>query len=75
MGEDSIHIGASAEVVFEITTVADMSYAPMTIEFMLPFENDSAVISVCRAELIHIGKNLPCADRAELNETIAYVSK
>ena len=38
-------------------------------------ENDSAAVTVCRAEITHVGKNMPCTDWAKINSSITYTSK
>ena len=47
----------------------------MDVELIMPFENDTAVYTVCRAEIYYAGKNLPCFNATELNDTISYTSK
>ena len=74
-GDDYVPIGGFTDVRFEITTKPGATYYPMDVELILPFQNDTAVYTVCRAEVLHAGRNLPCFNASAVNESMAYTSK
>ena len=74
-GSDYVHIGAVTELNLDVTTVPGAIYFPMDLEIILPYENDSAVFSVCSAEITYAGENLPCFDREQSNASMQYLSK
>ncbi|PAA82367.1 hypothetical protein BOX15_Mlig018624g3 [Macrostomum lignano] len=52
-----------------------VTYAPMDFEFIAPFMNDSAVMTVCQAEVIFVGKYIGCSDKSSLINNIRLTSK
>lgn len=74
-GSDQLYMRSSAVILYEISTMPGAAYSPMDMEFILPFANDSAVLSVCRLEVISAGSNLPCFDVESVNNTVVYASK
>ena len=74
-GTDQVETGGAAVVEFEIITKPESLYDPMSVEFIMPYENNSAVMRICRAEVISKGLNLPCFDRVAINSSITYSSK
>ena len=47
----------------------------MDVEIILPYENDVAMMSLCRVEVVRVGKNLPCVRMDATNAGIVYSSR
>ncbi|CAH1785049.1 unnamed protein product [Owenia fusiformis] len=65
-GGDAIHTGQTFVVELTIITKRGMSYKPMELEFNMPFENNSAVITICDVKITDVGLNLPCFNKDEI---------
>lgn len=71
---DQVYIGASSVVMYDIYTKGGSVISPMDMEFIMPF-NTSAVLSVCRLEILYVGKNMPCLNVTAVNNSVIYTSK
>ena len=72
---DTLWINESGLVYLEVLTTAGSVYRPMDMEFILPFESNSAMMTFCKVEIIFVGANFPCFDQKKLNATFNYTSK
>jgi hypothetical protein len=70
-----VYKGASSVAIYDIHTQGGSTYSPMAMAFTMPF-NETAQISVCRLEVLFIGKNMPCLNGSAINDqNVTYSSK
>ena len=72
---DNVVVNGSRRIIIDMVVAPDAVYAPMEVEFITPVQNDSAVITICHAEIIHVGKNIPCLNATEANQTVEFTSR
>ena len=70
----TVPIGAAIDMRMTITTQPNVFYSPMTIDFITPMVNNTPVFTICFAEIISVGRNMPCVNRTSLNSTFTYSS-
>lgn len=74
-GLENINVGAATKVYYDVTTNRDVTYPMMNIEAIMPLGNTSAKLSICRARLTRVGKNLPCVAPEWINTLFTYSSR
>ncbi|XP_063395828.1 uncharacterized protein LOC134680633 [Mytilus trossulus] len=74
-GKEEVNVGAATKVYYDITTNRDVTYPQMNIEAIMPLGNTTAKLSICRARMTSVGKNLPCVAPEWINTLFTYSSR
>ena len=72
---DTVPIGASRDIRVAITTKPQAYYSPLNLEVILPFKDGYPMMSLCRVEVVHVGKNVPCLNATFVTEEMLYTSR
>lgn len=74
-GNDNVDVGAATKVYYDVTTNRDVTYPKMNIEAIMPLGNLSTKLSICRARMTSVGRNLPCVEPEWINSLFTYSSR
>ncbi len=69
-GNGETYVGATVVVQITLQVPHDAFYQMLDVELRVPYANDSAVASICRAEIAYVGKNMPCFNKERANGNI-----
>jgi hypothetical protein len=70
----TVPIGGAVDMLITITTLPNVYYSPMTLDFIMPVVNGTPVFTICFAEIVSVGRNMPCVNQTALNSTFQYTS-
>ncbi|ESP03565.1 hypothetical protein LOTGIDRAFT_171361 [Lottia gigantea] len=71
----TVRIGEAVTMFYDISTVRGKTFPKFDMEFIAPNSSDSAIVAICRAEAIKVGKNTPCLTKEGINSKWQYVSQ
>lgn len=74
-GQENVNVGTATKVYYDITTNREVTYPLMNIEAIMPLGNTSAKLSICRAKMTFVGKNIPCVVPEWINSQFTYSSR
>ncbi len=70
----AVPIGAAIDMRITIGTLPNVYYSPMTLDFIMPIANNTPLFTICFAEILSVGRNMPCVNQTALNSTFQYTS-
>ncbi|XP_055958297.1 uncharacterized protein LOC126827499 [Patella vulgata] len=71
----NVRFNEAVTVLYEITTPKDETFPMFDMEFIAPNSSDTPKVSICRAEVHTIGKNIPCMSKDGINSKWQYLSQ
>jgi len=67
-----VSVNASTDYRLSVSAYPDTLYDPLYLEVTVPYDNTSTVFSICRVELVSVGRNLPCVNQTSINASVTY---
>ncbi|ESN95220.1 hypothetical protein HELRODRAFT_179552 [Helobdella robusta] len=74
-GQSSVTVNQILDIRLNVSFYPKVINLPFTINLTAPTVSGVSQFSIVRAELMSVGKNLPCADRIKLNNSITYLTQ
>ncbi|KAK6175217.1 hypothetical protein SNE40_013725 [Patella caerulea] len=71
----NVRVNEAVTVLYEITTPKDETFPMFDMEFIAPNSSDTPKVSICRAEVHSVGKNIPCMTKDGINSKWQYLSQ
>jgi len=75
-GTNSVYMNASTDIRLKISTYRGVIYSPFTVQINMPQTPDNLtnLFSICRAEVVNVGMNMPCFNQIAANNSISYLN-
>lgn len=74
-GNDVVDVNSVTKIYVDMTTMRNISYDVMDMQFLVPKGTTESYFHLCRAEIVSVGKNMPCMTPGWYNNYMQYFSR